>query len=164
MRLQSLGGKHSSNTWLPKLTHDRWFYGVFAFTLGVGFIGVIFFGLETRFARPPTSIDGQIVYTDEFGATRVLSDEQAKAALAEIGNLQDNRNINHDIRKKTFLQTLDPWPGKTPHGLSIAGRSFLRMLLCFTSPGVLYAILAGAVTMGQLPFPSPFLRQLLTRS
>ncbi|KAI1868313.1 hypothetical protein JX265_007136 [Neoarthrinium moseri] len=91
---------------------------------------------------------GQIIHTDEFGATRVLSHSEAEQALAQSRRVLGGTNIDGSLQKYTFLQTLSPWPSITPNGWKIAGNSYLRMLLRFTSPGVLYAILAGAVTMG----------------
>ena len=50
--------------------------------LAVGLLFSFFTVIETRFERPPMSIDGQVVFTDQFGVTRVFSDDEAQAHLA----------------------------------------------------------------------------------
>lgn len=56
----------------------RWYYWLFSILLGCSLIIAFFLLPETRFQRSPMSTEGRVVYTDEFGTTHVLSDEEAR--------------------------------------------------------------------------------------
>jgi hypothetical protein len=104
-----------------------------------------FLAFETRFHRPATSIDGQLIYTDEFGTTRVLSDTEAQDHLAE---LEDRQQDQSDIPRKTYRQLVNPWSGTTPNGGRVVIRAYIHMAEAFTSPGLVYALLVATIVLG----------------
>ncbi|KAK5739821.1 hypothetical protein LTR17_005107 [Elasticomyces elasticus] len=59
----------------------RWYYWVFAITIGAGLVFVLLGAFETSFQRPLANIDGQVVVTNEFGITQVMPDDQAQDYL-----------------------------------------------------------------------------------
>lgn len=121
----------------------RWFYWLFAITLSVSILLVIFLAPETRFDRPPTLLNGQVVYTDEFGATRILTDP---AAIAQLGDLEGTSGA--DVPKRTFVQELKPWSGVAPNGFKVLLGSYLKIAKAFTAPGVLYSLLLASISLG----------------
>ncbi|CAK7210588.1 hypothetical protein SEUCBS140593_000881 [Sporothrix eucalyptigena] len=134
----------------------RWYYWVFAITIGVGFLLVLFLGFETRYSRPATSIDGTIVFTDEFGVTHVLGDDEAQEYLEQqraLGNTQLPRVAGEDSaddyeERKSYLQKIKPWSTPHPQPLKMIGLAWLRMVQCLTSPAIIYAILTSSITLG----------------
>ena len=105
----------------------------------------LFLAFETRFRRPAASIDGQLMYTDEFGTTRVLSDAEAQEHLAELeGQPEDLSNIP----RKTYRQLINPWSGTTPNGGRVVVRAYIHMAEAFTSPGLVYALLVATIVLG----------------
>jgi hypothetical protein len=124
---------------------SSWYYGIYVITIGVGLIMSFFLAFETRFNRPPTSIDGQLLFTDDFGNTRILSDTEAQAHLAELERLPPST----DIPRKTYRQLINPWPGTTPNGGRIIIRAYIHMAEAFTSPGLLYALLVATIVLGK---------------
>ena len=124
---------------------SSWYYGIYVITIGVGLIMSFFLAFETRFSRPPTSIDGQLLFTDDFGNTRILSDTEAQAHLAELERLPPST----DIPRKTYRQLINPWSGTTPNGGRIIIRAYIHMAEAFTSPGLLYALLVATIVLGK---------------
>jgi hypothetical protein len=124
---------------------SSWYYGIYVITIGVGLIMSFFLAFETRFSRPPTSIDGQLLFTDDFGTTRILSDTEAQAHLAELEGLPPST----DIPRKTYRQLINPWSGTTPNGGRIIIRAYIHMAEAFTSPGLLYALLVATIVLGK---------------
>ena len=98
-----------------------------------------------RDSIPSTSalIDGQLMYTDEFGTTRVLSDAEAQEHLAELEEHEDPSNIP----RKTYRQLINPWSGTTPNGRRVV-RAYIHMAEAFTSPGLIYALLVATIVLG----------------
>ena len=104
-----------------------------------------FFAFETRFHRGATAIDGQLIYTDDFGTTRVLSDAEAQEHLAELEGQQGDR-LN--VPRKTYRQLINPWSGTTPNGGRVVVRAYFHMVEAFTSPGLVYALLVATIVLG----------------
>lgn len=125
----------------------RWYYGVFSIFVGVGLIMAFFFGFETRYSRPAASIDGQVIITDEFGVTRVLSDEEAAIYLETTGEVNNQGNVNSGSRR-SYMSTISLWPGRTPNSGRLILRSLKVAAECFTSPGIVFAILVPSITLG----------------
>jgi hypothetical protein len=126
-------------------TYHRWFYWLMAIFSGFG--GLIAFVClpETRYNRSPMSVRGQVVHTDEFGVTRILSDDEAR----EFGAYNGDNNINpNTTQKRTFVQTLNPISPVAPHGFRLAGAVLLKMLSALSSPAVIWAILASSISLG----------------
>ena len=121
----------------------RWYYYLFGITLGVSTILVFFCLPETKFFRSPTSLDGQVVYTDEFGTTRIVSDQEARELFGTV-----EEHIAHTSEKKTFIQELKPWSDVTPNGLSVLVQSYGKILKSLSSPGVILALLCSSISLG----------------
>ncbi|KAJ4350335.1 uncharacterized protein N0V89_008956 [Didymosphaeria variabile] len=121
----------------------RWFYWLFAITLGVSTLLVVFCCPETKFHRSPTSLNGQVVFTDEFGHTQILTDEQAIAAFGEV-----HGSSNAVSEKKTFVQELRPWSPVTPNGSKVLLGAYLKIMKSFTSPGVIFSLMISSISLG----------------
>lgn len=121
----------------------RWFYWLFAITLGVSALLVVFCCPETKFHRSPTSLNGQVVFTDEFGHTQILTDEEAIASLGAIDGTADAVT-----EKKTFVQELKPWSPVTPNGTRVLLGAYLKVAKSFTSPGVIFSLMISSISLG----------------
>lgn len=115
---------------------------------GVGLVLTCFLSYETRFTRPPTYLDGQVIVIDEFGATLVLSDEEARERLALEPH--ESHTIDTEIEKKTYLQRIKPFESMTPNGPRVALNSLIAMARSYSSPGVVFAVFAAAISLGRL--------------
>ncbi|KAL1629162.1 hypothetical protein SLS56_005605 [Neofusicoccum ribis] len=123
----------------------RWYYGIMTIAGGFGLILAIFFAFETRFHRPPTTMNGQVIITDEFGNTRIMTEDEFQTYTAAYGSAHPDPS---STQPKTYLQLLNPWPGKAPNASRIIATSFLEMARCCTAPGIIYATLVPSVTTG----------------
>lgn len=72
--------------------------------------------------------------TDEYGVQRILSDDEA---------LEIQQEMDLDMTPLSFGQGMRLWNGVTPGGWGMAGRSYVSMLQCLTSPGMVRIILVG---------------------
>jgi hypothetical protein len=88
-------------------------------------------------------LNGQVIYTDEFGATRVLTDPHAIAQLGEL-----NGDLDANVEKKTFIQELKPWSDVTPNGFKVWLTAYLKIAKSATSPAVIYALLVSSISLG----------------
>ncbi|GKT84156.1 hypothetical protein Ct61P_02006 [Colletotrichum tofieldiae] len=137
------------------LNHDlgwRWYYWVFVITVTVGLVIAFFFAFETQFTRPPESLDGQLVITDEFGVTRVIPDDEAWAYLEEMSqsglNAPNNDNAAGVVERKSYLQRIKSWSTPHPQPLRVMLMSWKHMAESFYSPGILYAVLTSSIALG----------------
>lgn len=121
----------------------RWYYWLFAIALGASLLLVIFLCPETRFARGLQALNGQAVYTDEFGATHILTDAEARE---RFGTVQAHTDTT--TRKKTYLEELNPWSGITPEALKVLGRAFIKIGKSVSSPAVIFSLLASSISLG----------------
>jgi hypothetical protein len=100
------------------------------------------------------SVRGQVVHTDEFGVTRVLSDEEAR----EYGAFDENNILASDngnsTQKRSFVSTLNPVSPVLPNGFKVAGTVLIKMLSALSSPAVIWAILASSISLGKLSMTS----------
>ncbi|EKG16765.1 Sugar transporter conserved site [Macrophomina phaseolina MS6] len=124
----------------------RWYYGIMTIAGGFGLILAIFFAFETRFHRPPTYMDGQVIITDEFGNTRIMTNDEYQEYSTAYGDVHVTNAAFP--QPKTYVQLLNPWPGKAPNASRIIATSFLEMAKCCTAPGIIYATLVPSVTTG----------------
>lgn len=96
------------------------------------------------------SVRGQVVHTDEFGVTRVLSDDEAR----EYGAF-DNNGLASDngisSQKRSFVSSLNPVSPVLPNGFKVAGTVLIKMLSALSSPAVIWAILASSISLGKSP-------------
>lgn len=122
---------------------------------GVGLIFTVFFCPETRFNRPPTYLDGQVIVVDAFGATHVLSDEEARERLAL--EPQNTVEVDTALEKKTYLQQIKPFESMTPNGPRIALNSLIEMARSYSSPGVVFAVFAAAISLGRSFLTDPIM-------
>ena len=123
----------------------RWFYGIYVIFIGVGSIIVFFLTTETKFKRPAANIDGQVVITDEFGVTRVLAEEELRDNLNLV---ESSHQLDANTPKKTYLQSLSLWSGKSPRAIRTILTCYLQMVESLTSPGVVFALLCAAIVLG----------------
>jgi hypothetical protein len=92
------------------------------------------------------TVSGQLYHTDEFGVTRVLTDEQAR----EYGiSANDTSDTTSYASKRSFFQSLNPISPVSPNGFSLACSVLLKMLSCLSSPAVVWAILASSISLGE---------------
>ncbi|KAI0471023.1 major facilitator superfamily domain-containing protein [Xylariaceae sp. FL0804] len=126
----------------------RWYYWLFAITLGASIVMAVFLLPETRFARPAASVNGRVVLTDEFGATHFLSDEEARARFGDLLLHNNQDGVSGPREKRTLLQELKPWSPVAPNGLAIWAGAYWKILKSFSSPGVWYAMLTSSISLG----------------
>ncbi|PYI19020.1 MFS general substrate transporter [Aspergillus violaceofuscus CBS 115571] len=126
----------------------RWFYWVFVLTVGVGLVLVVFGCFETRYQRGAIFLQNQAVITDEYGVTRVLGEEEARAWLAAQGETTAPGAGVHPPAKKSYRQMLSPWPGVSARPVRTVLKTWWQMVESFSSPGVLYATLLASVVLG----------------
>ncbi|KAI8179888.1 hypothetical protein K4K51_003149 [Colletotrichum sp. SAR 10_75] len=137
------------------INHDlgwRWYYWVFVITVAVGLVIAFFFAFETQFTRPPESLDGQLVITDEFGVTRVIPDSEAQAYLKEMSRsgltAPGAGNAAGAIERKTYVQRIRPWSTPHPQPLQVMLLSWKHMAESMSSPGIIYAVLTSSIALG----------------
>jgi MFS family permease len=123
----------------------RWYYWLFAITLGLSIMFAFFLLPETRFQRPASSVNGQIIYTDEFGTTHFLSDEDARERFGDIAQPVNNGSV---ARKRSLMQELKPWSPVADNGFKIWAGAYGKILKSLSSPGVIFAMLASSISLG----------------
>jgi hypothetical protein len=96
------------------------------------------------------TVSGQLYHTDEFGVTRVLTNEQAREYGISADETSDTTSY---APKRSFLQTLNPISPVSPNGFSLACNVLLKMLSCLSSPAVVWAILASSISLGEHDCP-----------
>ncbi|KAF4549102.1 Hypothetical protein D9617_23g005170 [Elsinoe fawcettii] len=133
-----------STSYLVAATSWRYFYWVLAIFAAVGLILGFFLLVETRFQRNPTSMNGQVVHTDEWGVTHILSDAEARARFGEVQNVTENDNVE----KKSYAQQLNPFQGVAPNSLRLGLGANLKMIQSCSSPAVMWAVLVASITLG----------------
>lgn len=93
--------------------------------------------------RSPTALNGQVVWTDEFGSTHIMTDEEARVQFGEI----QEQVVEHKP-KKTYIQTLKPWSDVTANGVSVLVNAYIKIAKSATSPAVIYALLVSSISLG----------------
>ena len=83
-------------------------------------------------------------HTDEFGTTRAISDEEARAY-----GINNTPSTNTSDPKRTYVQGLYPVSSIAPNGLKLAFNVILKMLSSLSSPAVIWAILATSISLGK---------------
>ena len=125
---------------------SRWFYWLLTIFACLGCV-LAFFGLpETQYHRSAMTVSGQLYHTDEFGVTRVLTNEQAR----EYGiSADETSDATSYAPKRSLVQTLNPISPVSPNGFSLACSVLLKMLSCLSSPAVVWAIMASSISLGE---------------
>lgn len=134
-----------SSSYLVAATSWRWFYWVLSIFAGVGVLVGFFLLPETRYTRSPTSMNGEIIHTDEWGVTHFLTDAEARE---RFGVVQQQTTDEQDIRPKSYIQRLNPVSGTAPNALRLGLGANLKMIQACSSPAVVWAILASSITLG----------------
>ena len=126
----------------------RWFYWVYVIAVGAGLMIVLFGCFETRYHRGAQLVNGQVVVTDQFGVTQVLSGSQAREYLQALES-NDNENILEETRhKKTYFEMLRPCETPAKNPLRVILMAWFHMAEAFGSPGILFATLLSSVVLG----------------
>ncbi|KAL5332308.1 major facilitator superfamily domain-containing protein [Aspergillus crustosus] len=127
----------------------RWYYWVFAITIAIGLVLAVLFGFETGYQRSSQFINGRMVLTDQFGVTRLLTEDETQEYLTTHGHPGGDNSIPEELRpKKTYLQMLIPWSSPTQSALPLITRTTVQIFEAFLSPGILYATLVASVVLG----------------
>ena len=112
----------------------------------MGIILVVLCAPETKFSRSPMAMNGVVVYTDEFGVTHMLTDEEA---IQRFGQVQGNSQS--DQQKRSFISRLNPFDGVSPNAFKTWLGAYLKIAQSCTSPGVVFATLASSISLGRIP-------------
>ncbi|KAJ5632013.1 hypothetical protein N7490_008352 [Penicillium lividum] len=125
----------------------RWFYWVYVIAIGLGLLLVLLGCFETKYQRRAQFLNGQVVFTDQFGVTRVIAAADAQDYLQAQD--ADDTNIPDEARpKKSYLQMLKLWQAPVDNPIQTVLTTWFHMFEAFTSPGILYATLLSAVVLG----------------
>jgi hypothetical protein len=130
----------------PLTLNYRWFYWLLTIFACLGCVLAFFCLPETQYHRSAMTVSGQLYHTDEFGVTRVLTNEQAREYGISADETSDTTSY---APKRSFLQTLNPISPISPNGFSLACNVLLKMLSCLSSPAVVWAILASSISLGK---------------
>ncbi|KAK6406703.1 hypothetical protein LTR81_018631 [Elasticomyces elasticus] len=131
----------------------RWYYWVFAITIGAGLVFVLLGAFETSFQRPLANIDGQVVVTNEFGITQVMPDDQAQDYL-DSSNARGGFDDESGTPRKSYGQNLVPWSTPRPHPVRLILRTWLQMAISLTSPALLFVVLITSAALSGVIFQS----------
>jgi MFS family permease len=134
-----------SASYLVAATSWQWFYWLLAILEIVGTIGAFFLLPETRYTRSPMLLNGQVIHTDEFGVTIILTDEEARDRFSATGA---SGTEAASTQRYSFARQLKPWSGVTPNATKIGGGALLKMMQACSSPAILWAILASSISLG----------------
>lgn len=128
----------------------RWFYWVYVIAVGVGMIMVLFSCFETKYQRRTQITNGQVVITDQFGVTRVLTREEAQHYMQthDAGADADSEISGPTCLKKSYFQMLRLWQKPAESPMKTVFITWFHMIEAFTSPGILYATLLSSVVLG----------------
>lgn len=126
----------------------RWFYWVYVIAVGVGLILMVFTCFETMYQRQARVRNGQVVVTDQYGVTQVLSGSAAREYM-EAMEAEDQSSGSREIHSRhTYLQKLALWRKTADHPVRTILMTWFHMFEAFTSPGILYATLLSSVVLG----------------
>lgn len=124
----------------------RWYYWLFAITLAFGAITAFLFLPETRFQRPLALVNGYVVYTDDFGHTQFLTDDEARERLGE--RMDNGIGEGEPVQKRTFMEELKPWNKILDGAFRTWLSAYAAIAKSLTSPAVWFALLASSITLG----------------
>ena len=126
----------------------RWFYWVYVMAIGAGMILVVFGCFETRYQRRTQMVNGQLVVTDQFGVTRVLSGAEAQYYLQTMEGDDANEIPDSARPKRSYFEMLKPWQKPVGSPIKTVLATWFQMFEAFTSPGILYATLLASAVLG----------------
>ena len=125
----------------------RWFYWVYVIAIGVGLVIVLFGCFETRYKRRMQVLNDQIIITDDFGVTHVLTGAEAQAFM-QMQIPEEITIADGNLKKKTYVQMLSPVGKSTKNPTRTVLMAWFHMFEAFSSPGILYATLVSSVVLG----------------
>ncbi|KAK3661735.1 hypothetical protein LTR56_000226 [Elasticomyces elasticus] len=134
-----------SVSYLVAATSWRWFYWLLTILVAFGSVLGFFLLAETRYERSPSSLDGQVSYTDEFGVTVVLSDDEAIERFGTRQEIQDNTT---EPEQFSYLHHIKPFHKVAPNALHVGAGVLWKMLQACSSPAVIWSILAASISLG----------------
>ncbi|CAG8251155.1 unnamed protein product [Penicillium salamii] len=126
----------------------RWFYWVYVIAIGAGLVIVVFGCFETRYQRRAQYLNDQVIVTDDFGVTRVLTGAEAQAHFQNQWSADDFNVSEVTMPKKTYIQMLKPFGKSVKHPARTVLMAWFHMFEAFSSPGILYATLLSSVVLG----------------
>lgn len=91
-------------------------------------------------------MNGQIVHTDEWGITHILSPEEAQERFGIV----HETSAHVDARQKSYLEQLKPFHGAADGALMLGLRCEVKMVQSCSSPAVVFAIMASSIALGKL--------------
>ena len=80
-----------------------------------------------------------------------MSDEEARENLALV-EAASHSDVDYNIPKKSYVQLLNVWPGKSKHAVRTVLKCYLHMAESLTSPGIVFALLCASIVLGTTPF------------
>jgi hypothetical protein len=123
----------------------QWFYWLLTILAVVGTLGAFFLLPETRYQRDPMSLNGQVVYTDEFGVTLVLSDSEARE---RFGELHSHNAAITPKERVSFATQLKPYSSVAPNAIRVGSGALWKMFQTCSSPAIIWAVLASSISLG----------------
>ncbi|PNS17343.1 hypothetical protein CAC42_7026 [Sphaceloma murrayae] len=132
------------NSYLVEALGWRWFYWLLGILTSAGLVIGFFALTETKYVRVPVQIGDQVVHTDEWGVTKIMSQEDARR---EFGIIHETADFEVPP-KKSYISELKPWSKPSPQPLKLFIDANVKMLECFTSPAIIWAILLAAIGLG----------------
>ncbi|TKX22884.1 MFS transporter-like protein 81 [Elsinoe australis] len=133
------------NSYLVEGLGWRWFYWLLGILTSAGLVIGFFALTETKYVRVPVQVGNQVVHTDEWGVTKIMSEEEARQTFGQIYESADGDVIPE---KKSYISELKPWSKPSPQPLKIFVDANIKMLQCFSSPAIIFAILLAAIGLG----------------
>ncbi len=129
----------------PRLTNFPPLLQLYMITGIVTLLLVFFLSAESRFPRPTTYIDGQIVTTDAFGNLHVLSDEEAEKYAATHDIHENQVQTKQDW---SLIQRLNPFPAPPTGCFTALLDVYLNIARSLLDPACLWAIGMGGAALG----------------
>lgn len=126
----------------------RWFYWVYVIAVGAGLVLILFACFETMYQRQAQIRNGQVVITDQFGVTQVLSGSAAEEYMRSIDTANATDPSDEAQQKRSYVQMLSFWPKPVQNPMRTILMAWFHMFEAFTSPGILYATLLASVVLG----------------
>lgn len=112
----------------------------------VTLVMVFLFAPESRFTRPATYVDGQIVISDAFGNLQVLSDEEGEKYAATHALQQEP--VESDAEKSwSIAKQLNPFPKPPKGAVKLLGTVYLDMARSLLDPVCVWAIGLGGAAL-----------------
>lgn len=130
--------------YLVAATSWRWFYWFFTIMMGCSIPVAVFALPETRYSRPAKAISGRTIFTDEFGHTHIMSNDEA----LEVFGITANDDEEVAPPKKSLMQELRPYNSLPKNAFKIWATAFVKIGKAATSPAVLFSLALASIVLG----------------